>query len=155
MKFRQAIIFICMTMALSSCKMYEEVSVKEVLDVQIVEFDKEGVECKILITVFNPNWYKITLTESHVFLKFEGKLLGEVTLLENLVIPKRSQSTVEMKCDANYEAIQGLLGNVMLLLFQSEYTMKADGYIRAKALAVSKTFPVQFKETLTKEDLGF
>jgi len=44
---------------------------------------------------------------------------------------------------------------VLALLFKSEYVMEGNGYIKGKAMMVSKEVPVVFKETLTKADLGF
>ena len=139
----------------SSCAVYKDVEVTEILDVRILEFDNDGAECEIFISIYNPNGYKITLTESHVDLLFEGKSLGEVQLMEKVVIPKKAQTTITMKCEAKYESMEALTGNLIALLFKTEYVMEGTGYIKGKAMFVSKNVPVQFKETLTKADLGF
>jgi LEA14-like dessication related protein len=140
---------------LTSCAVYKEVEVKEVLNVEVTEFDQEGAECNVYLTIYNPNGYNIHLTESHVDLFFEGKPLGEVQLLEPVLIPKKSQSTVMMKCEAGYESMQLLMGNALSLLFKSEYQLEGKGYIRGKAMLISKKVPVSFSQKLTKKDLGF
>jgi LEA14-like dessication related protein len=135
--------------------MYKEVEVQEVLEVKIIEFDSDGADCEITMTVKNPNGYKISLTESAVELFFEGKFLGNVELTEQLVLPKRSLSTVKLKCLADYESLQSVMGNFITILFKSEYVMEGKGYVRGRALLVSKKFPVEFKERITRDDLGF
>lgn len=139
---------------LSSCMVYKDVEVKEVLDLRVLEFNSNGVECEIFLSVFNPNGYKITLTESQINLLFEGMQLGEVHLKEKLVIPKKAQSTIALKCEAKLENLEALTGNVISLLFKSEYLMEGNGHIRGKAMLVSKRVPVEFKKTLKKSDIG-
>lgn len=140
---------------LSSCTMYKDVEVKEVLDFKINEFRTDGADCEIFLTVYNPNGYKITLTESQINMMFEGKPLGEVHLKEKLVIPKKAQSTITLKCTAQFANLTELTGDLLSLLFKTEYIMEGNGHIRGKALFVSKNVPISFKETLTKADLGF
>jgi LEA14-like dessication related protein len=107
------------------------------------------------MTVKNPNGYKIQLTESEVDMFFEGKFLGKVELLEKIVLPKNSVSTVQMKCLADYESLQSVMGNFITILFKSEYVMEGKGFVRGKALLVSKKFPVEFREKVTRKDMGF
>ncbi len=140
---------------LPSCTFYKEVEVQEILEVKVIEIDKEGADCEIYMTVKNPNGYKIQLTESEVDLFFEGKYLGRINLLEEIQLPKKSLSTVKMKCLADYESLQSVMGNIITILFKSEYVMEGKGFVRGKALLVSKKFPVEFKEKVTREDMGF
>lgn len=138
----------------SACRVYKDVEVKEVLDFKINEFYSDGAECEVFLTIINPNGYKIALTESNIALVFEGKPIGEIHLNEKLTIPKKQQTTVSLKFTAEFGSLSELTGNLLALLFKSEYVLEGDGYIRGKALLVSKKVPVQFKETLTKSDFG-
>jgi LEA14-like dessication related protein len=146
---------VMLVMTIPSCTVYKEVEVQEVLEVKVLEFDNDGADCEIYMTVSNPNGYKIRLTESEVDLYFEGKFLGRVELLEEMILPKKSVSTVKMKCLADYESLQSVMGNIITILFKSEYVMEGKGFVRGKALMVSKKFPVEFKEKITREDMGF
>jgi LEA14-like dessication related protein len=140
---------------LSSCTVYKDVEVKEVLDFKVTEFRSDGAECEIFLTVLNPNGYKITLTESQINMVFEGKPLGEVHLKEKLVIPKKSQSTISLKCTAQFASLSELTGDLLSLLFKTEYVMEGSGHIKGRVMLMSKKVPITFKETLTKADLGF
>jgi LEA14-like dessication related protein len=139
----------------SSCKMYQEVSVNEVIDVKVNEFGQNGIKAEVYIQISNPNWYKLSLTESHIELFFEGKSIGEVQLAEKLVLPKKSVTTQTLKIDANYESIEAILANVLQLLFKSEFVLEGKGYVKGKAMFIAKKVPVEFKQQLTKDDLGF
>lgn len=138
-----------------SCTMYKEVEVKEVLNVNIAAFSTDGVTGDVQISITNPNWYKITLKECHIDFMFEGKPLGSAELMSEVTIPKKTTSTQTFNIKANPDQLQAIMGNAISLLFKSEYALEGKGYVKGKALLVSKNFPVEFKEILTKEDLGF
>lgn len=140
---------------LSSCDMYKDVVVEQVVNLQIISFNQEGAEFDLELLVDNPNNYKISLTKSHVQLFFEGKALGEVQLKEKIVIPKKSHSTIVLKCTAQFENFQELMGSMLTLLFKSTYTLEGKGHIRGKALIVSKKVPVEFNHKISKRDMGF
>lgn len=140
---------------LPSCSLYKQVEVQQILDVQVLSFDENGADCEIYMTINNPNSYKITLTDSQVDLFFEGSPLGKVVLTENLVLPKKSVTTLKLKCLADYESLQSIFSNALALLFKTDYVMEGKGYVKGKALLVSKKVPVNFKEKLSRSDLGF
>ncbi|MFN0032781.1 MAG: LEA type 2 family protein [Flavobacteriales bacterium] len=140
---------------ISSCTIYKDVEVKEVLDVNISEFSMDAVTGDVQISITNPNWYKVTLKDCHIDFMFEGKPLGSAELLDDVVIPKKTTSTQTFTIKADPEQLKAIMGNAIILLFKSEYVLEGTGYVKGKALGVSKSFPVAFKETLTKEDLGF
>jgi len=85
-----------LTLTLSSCKIYQDVDVIEVENVVFREFDIEGAEAEVWLRIKNPNSYKVVLTESNIDLYLEGKHMGQVQLLENMVVPKKSLSTQVM-----------------------------------------------------------
>ena len=135
--------------------MYKDVVVEQVVEVKILSFHQDGAEFELELLVDNPNGYKIFLTKSYINLTFEGIPLGEVQLKEKIAIPKKSHSTIVLKCDATFDNFQELMGSVLTLLFKSEYLLEGKGHIRGRALMVSKNVPVTFKEKLSKRDMGF
>ena len=149
------LLFVWFCLFLSSCSVYKDVEMKEVLDVQFVSLGEKGLDAEIYMTIENPNWYKIKLTESHVSLYFEGKPLGEVLLAEPIVIPKKSVSTQIMKVHGDYDDLQGLFGNVLALIFKQSFQLEAKGYIQGKAMFVPKKVDINFQQAMSKKDLGF
>lgn len=145
-------IFVMLT---SGCTMYKEVEVKEVLDVNITNFSSDGLTGDVQVSITNPNWYKITLKECHIDFTLDGKPLGSADLLSEIEIPKKTTSTQTFSIKATPDQLNAMMGNMIGMLFKTTYQMEGKGHIKGKALGVSKNFPVDFKETLTKEDLGF
>jgi LEA14-like dessication related protein len=129
--------------------------VKEVLEVKVTEFSDQGVKADVYLSITNPNGYKVSMTESHIVLVFEGKTLGEVVLEEPLVIPKRSMTTHVMKVNSAYGDLSSLMGNVLSMMFQSEFELEGRGYVKGKALFLARKVPVEFKQKLSRKDLGF
>lgn len=142
------------SLLLHSCSIYKEVEVKEVVDVKITEFSEQGIKADVYLSINNPNGYKISMTESHIVLVFEGKTLGEVVLEEPLVIPKKSMTTQVMKVNTAYGDLSSLLGNILSIMFQSEFELQGRGYVKGKALFVARKVPVEFKQKLSRKDLG-
>ncbi len=141
-------------LSLSSCKIYQDVDVIEVENVIFNEFDNEGAEAEVWLKIKNPNAYKVVLTDSDVDLYFEGNHLGKVQLVENMVVPKKSLSTQIMKVEVEYNNMETLMGNVFTLLFKENFLLEAKGQVTGKALFVSKKVAIDFKDTLTREELG-
>jgi LEA14-like dessication related protein len=141
-------------LSLSSCKIYQDVDVIEVENVIFSEFDNEGAEAEVWLKIKNPNAYKVVLTDSDVDLYFEGNHLGKVQLVENMVVPKKSLSTQIMKVEVEYNNMETLMGNFFTLLFKENFLLEAKGQVTGKALFVSKKVAIDFKDTLTREELG-
>jgi LEA14-like dessication related protein len=138
-----------------SCTLYKDVEVKEVLNVNITEFSTDGVTGEVQISITNPNWYKVTLKQCHLDFMFEGKPLGCADLLNEVVIPKRTTSTQTFAIKATPDQMQAIMGNAISLFFKSDYVLEGKGTVKGKALMFSKKFPIEFKEILHKDDLGF
>ena len=137
-----------------SCKLYKDVEVVEVENVVFNELGENGAEAEVWLKISNPNGYKVVLTESAIDLYFEGKEMGEVQLLDKMEVPKRSLSTQVMKVEVQYDNLEDMLGNLLVLLFKQEFQLEAKGYVKGKALFVAKKVDINFRETLTREDLG-
>lgn len=139
---------------LTSCKMYQDVTLSEVNNVEIKVFGVDGMSAEITVSINNPNWYKLTVRDSEVDLYFEGKKIATVVVDKNLVIPKKQVSTQTFLVNASSSDMQAILGNALSLFFKSEFVLEGKGYIDGKALFIGRRVPVEFKQKLTKEDLG-
>lgn len=142
------------SLQLASCKMYQEVTLTEVNNVQIKEFGVDGMSAAITVSINNPNWYKLTVRDSEVDLYFEGQKIATVVVDKNLVIPKKQVSTQTFMVNASSGDMQAILGNALSLFFKSEFVFEGKGYIDGKALFIGRRVPVEFKQKLTKTDLG-
>ena len=139
---------------LSSCSVYKEVEVHEVPDVQLVEFGADGMDLTIWVDIENPNWYKVHLTETEIEVFLEGKSLGNITLNETLIVPKKSRSVQPMAIHSSISSLDALLGNIFTLLFKEKFEVVGRGYVKGRAFFIVRKVDAGFRHFLTREDLG-
>jgi LEA14-like dessication related protein len=142
------------TLSISSCKVYQDVTLTEVNNVKMTEFGLEGVKAEITVSISNPNWYKLKVTDSEIDLYFEGQKIAQVKIEEDLVIPKKQVSTQTIQVNSTGADLTAVMGNALALFFKSEFLLEGKGYIDGKAMFIARKVPVEFKQKLTKEELG-
>lgn len=132
---------------LSSCSFYKEVEVSEVKNVKITRFDQDVVEAEITLELINPNWYAVTLTESFVDVYINGKEIGEVELKEKVKLPKKTTNLRTLVMVGDYEKMSsGFLDNLLTLLFANQAKFEAKGYMKGRALLITKKVEVDVQE---------
>lgn len=149
---RNAAVFFMLLCA--SCTMYKDVTLTEVQHVSLKEFGTEGITAEMTVSISNPNWYQLKITDSEIDLYFEGQKIAQVKISENLVIPKKQVSTQTFTIQSSSADLSAILSNAMALFFKEEFLLEGKGFIDGKALFVGRKVPVEFKQKLTKGDLG-
>ena len=137
---------------LSSCTMmYKEVKVTRVEDFELEELSSSDVKAILHMQVVNPNFYKITLSESDLIFMIDGANAGNITLAEPVVLPPRSTKTYDVKVNTNITNVESILGNALTLMFKSDITLEATGYVTAKGLGIKKEVPLTFKKVISNK----
>jgi LEA14-like dessication related protein len=147
-----AAFFFC---GIASCTIYQNVELQEVTNVELKEFGVDGVKAEVTVSISNPNWYKLKVTGSEIDLYFEGQKIAQVAISEDLVIPKKQVSTQTFTVASSSADLGAILSNALALFFKSEFDLEGKGYIDGKAFFIARRVPIEFKQKLTKEDLGF
>ncbi|MDG1260726.1 MAG: LEA type 2 family protein [Flavobacteriales bacterium] len=138
-----------MIISLSSCSFYKEIEVLAVDDIAITEFNKDVVEVDLTVTVDNPNWYAVTLTQSEIDVFVNSKNMGAVQLVEKVKLPSKSKSTKVVKLRGDAEDLSGnFLDNLLSLLFAKNAEFQAKGTVTGRALLISRKIPVDITETV-------
>lgn len=140
---------------LSACRVYKDVEFRGVKNVKFEQFDRKAIACVLLAELYNPNPYKITLLDSDIALFMEGNQLGNIELPAAAELEAESLTKLQLKCIANPESIPALAGGAIGLIFKKDLVLRGKGSLRAKAFFISKVFPVEFEQRISKEDLGF
>ena len=156
MKFRKGfwLLFI-LIFVLQGCRVYRDVEFKGVKETRFTSFNAQGVSCEFDVEVYNPNPYKITLMQSDVNLFLEGTRLGKVQLPESAVLHAENSTILKLTCTADPSSIPKIVGGAIGLVFKKDIVIEGRGNVTAKAFLVTKTVPVEFKQRIKKEDLGF
>ena len=147
-------IALLLALSTSSCKMYQEVKVSDVQNVQFSEFSGDKLEAQIFFTIENPNWYDIKMKDSKIDVFLEGSFLGTIEQFDEILIPKKSSTVQILKMTSTPDALSNILGNALALFFKQELKLEAKGYVQGKALFINKRIDVSVSEAIKKEDLG-
>ena len=76
----------------SSCKVYQDVKIEKVRQLQFEEFDNNGIQGTLKVTIENPNWYALEITAADIDLGLQGRKVARVHLSESVTVPKRSKN---------------------------------------------------------------
>lgn len=141
-------------LSLSSCAFYKDVELLEVVDIDVTNFQPDLIEAKVTLKVDNPNWYAITLTQSDVDVYVNEKAMGKVELVEKVKIKGKSTETKTLHLKGNPDGAGSFLGNLIGLLFSNSANFQAKGYVKGRALLISRKVPVDLTEAIDFEDLN-
>jgi LEA14-like dessication related protein len=142
-------------LCISSCSVYREVEVHEVVRVELSEFNSEGIDLNVYVDMENPNWYSIRLTDSNIQVWLEGREIGDVALTGPVVLPKKSRVTQPFSIHSTPGSMERLLGDLFSLLFKQSFEIEGRGYVKGKALFIARKVPVSFTHRIDRKELGF
>jgi LEA14-like dessication related protein len=148
-------LLVLVLITLQGCRVYRDVEFKGVKETRFTSFSAKGVSCEFDVEIYNPNPYKISLMKSDVELFLEGTRLGRVELPSSAVLNADEKTTLRLSCTAEPSTIPKLLGGAIGMVFKKDLIIEGKGNVTAKAFVISKTVPVEFKQKLSREALGF
>lgn len=150
-----ALVFVFAT-TLTSCSFYDDVEVIEVQKVDVKEFSKDIISADIYLKIDNPNFYKIKLMESDIDLFMNGKKMGKLHLREPLELPKKEVSVQALRMTADISDMSGdFIANTLTLLFAKSVELKAEGFVKGKAMGVGRKVKVDFKHDIATDEIKF
>lgn len=137
-------------LSLSSCFKYEDVQILEVTNIRVLDLTTKKIEIGIDMHIVNPNKYKISITDSDLELFIKNKKIGTAKIKDIIELPKKSDQVqhIAIVTDTK-DIVSGAIPVLLSLMFDESIELQVKGEIRAKAKAISKNFPVDFKERVT------
>lgn len=137
----------CFILIFTSCNVYKEIEVKEVRDVRLTEFGSDGLKAEVDVVVENPNSFKLKVTDSDLDVSVNGTNVGKVKLGEKLIIDKSSTNLYTLHFKSDYDDLSPqFLQSLITLIFVNYAEFSAQGYVKGRALMVSKKVKVDLKE---------
>lgn len=144
---KRFLIFILLGTALSSCNLYKDVEVTQVGEIRFTEMGQEGVKAEVDLRIDNPNSFKVKLIDSDIDVWINGMEVGKVRLAEHLTLNKKSEEDVVLKLSSDYDELSPqFLQTALSLFFANSADFKAQGYVKGKALMVSKKVDVDVED---------
>lgn len=146
-KSKHLLSLLLLSLTLFSCFKYEDVQLLEVKNIKLNSLTQKKIEIGVDMHIVNPNNYKIRITESDLELFIKNKKIGSANIKDKIELPKKSDQThhIVIVTDTK-DIVSGAIPVLLSLMFDESIELQVKGEIRAKARALSKNFPVDFKE---------
>jgi LEA14-like dessication related protein len=117
-----------LTLLSTGCLSYQEVSFKGITDMDVTKMDNDGISARVMVTLDNPNNFRIHVIDPDVDLFLNDVYIGKATLDSNLVLDKQSTKDYAVPLSA------ALTGQAKL---------KAKGSVVGRAFLIRKRFPFE------------
>jgi LEA14-like dessication related protein len=137
---------------LTSCFSVQEVTVSNIQNVKVQSFDNKGATLLIGVTIKNPNPVKLKVTSGEMSVKLGKTDIGKAKLNNKIAIPAKSEQMHEFEVKTDLSTL-GLAAIPMIadLLRSKKSTITMDGYIKGRALFISRKVDIKYTDTI---DIG-
>lgn len=139
------------TISLSSCFKYEEVTIKDIKTVKLIEFSEKGLIVESEIKIINPNSYKLSIVDSEFDVFIKNKLLAKARIDNDINIPKNSSEYHKVVLKSDYKDFaNGALVNMLALTMSGndKVKFKVEGFIVGKAFLFKKKVEVSHEDVV-------
>jgi LEA14-like dessication related protein len=140
---------------LCSCNSIEPLSLTQVENVQVEDFQSGELTLKFKIKIKNPNFLKFRIKQEHLDLYLNGRELGQAMVKDVIVVRRKSEDFHEfyVKVTPVKMTVAGILGLVGLFKDKPlEISIKGD--IRVSSFLYTRRYPVEIKENIDLKELG-
>lgn len=130
---------------LSSCT-FKEVEFKKIESFKLLNTDNKGATVELYIVLKNPNKMSITVSDVDMDVKVNQTNVGKIKLTEKVKIAANSEKANRFVVKAGYaDMAVGGFSSLLSIIMSKKVNITCSGNIKAKAMGVSKTMPVDFK----------
>lgn len=149
MKLKKLFYFLIISILLSSCVDYEEVTLSEIKSIKLLELGSSGLTIESELKLNNPNSYSIKVTESKFDVYIKNNKIGVASIASPLELSKSSDDYHLVKLITTFEENQantlpGILA--MSALGGGKIDVKLDGFIEGKAMFIKKRIEIVHEE---------
>ena len=143
--FKALFLVSIISMSLSSCFNYEDVEIKDVKSIKLLDFSVKGLSVESEIKINNPNNFKLSLVDSEFDFYVKGEKLGIASIEGNLNLPANSEEYHKVVLKSNRKdmspnAIPMLIG--ITASGKDKIDFKVEGYIVGKAFLFKRKVQV-------------
>lgn len=137
----QAVTCVLLPVFFSGCLSYQQVSFKGITDVDVTRFDNGGVAARVVVTLENPNSFRIHVIDPDVDLYLNEVFIGKATLDSNLVLDKRTTKDYAVPLHASFDGhASQAMGAMIAAALSGQAKLKAKGSVAGKAFMIRKRF---------------
>ncbi|MEX2380100.1 MAG: LEA type 2 family protein [Vicingaceae bacterium] len=144
-----ALFVIATCLLLSSCVNYDKVEIKEIKEVNLVNFSDEGLIVDSKVKISNPNAFDIKVVDSKLDIIVQGRPIGSAKIDGKLILPSKSEAFHTLRLKSNFDDLgKNALVNLLAITASNnnQIDFKFEGYI------VCKVFIFKRKVEISHED---
>ena len=149
-KSNTTIAALVLILSCGSCAVFEEPDF-EFSGVDIGEIGADEATFMVKAQVENPNWYALKVKKSQVDVLIENKKMGTIYLDNKIKFKRKSDGEHSIPLRASLE--KGALLQLMQYSMEDKLQLNIKGKVKAGILFISKTFPVDYKRSISGTDL--
>jgi LEA14-like dessication related protein len=139
--------------ALSSCSV-EDPQFRGIENIQVLDASRKAIKVRAEARMFNPNGFNITIQEANVAVQVNGINIGEVTETEEKVVDSKSEFVIPFVISVPVSAISdNPLSGLFNLAMGKPIEVKYNGFVKAKALGISKKVNLDDTKQLSLKDI--
>jgi LEA14-like dessication related protein len=127
---------------ISSCSIKDAVKVTSIKDVR-PNMENRVFFLNALLEIENTNFYNVTIKPSKISVSIDDKQLGELKLIDKVVLSSKSKETYPLKFQ--FQLSEGALFKIMSNVLKRDVNLTFKGKIKTKALGLP--IPIQIDET--------
>ncbi len=123
---------------------------REIREIKIEKLDKDGIEIRATMKVYNPNNYKIKVQSTDADLFLDGRQAGKAKLLDKVVIPANFDDFVNVRVRTDFTA--GSLQLIPIILGASvkrSVNLEVKGTAKARTFIIGKKFDFEYAHKAT------
>jgi LEA14-like dessication related protein len=127
---------------ISSCSIKDAVKVTSIKDVR-PNMENRVFFLNASLEIENTNFYNVTIKPSKISVSIDDKQLGELKLIDKVVLSSKSKETYPLKFQ--FQLSEGALFKIMSNVLKRDVNLTFKGKIKTKALGLP--IPIQIDET--------
>jgi LEA14-like dessication related protein len=139
------LLFGLILLSLSSCFRIEDVEIKEIKSVKLLEFTEKGLLVESEIMIANPNSYDIQVVGSEFNVVVNKAAIGEASIVNKLRIPGKSSDFHKVRLRSSPKELASNAIPKLIAITASgkdELDFKVDGFIVGKVWLFKKKVDV-------------
>jgi LEA14-like dessication related protein len=127
---------------ISACSFKDAVKVTSIKDVRPT-MENRVLGLNASLEIENTNFFNVTIKPSKIIVSIEDKELGELMLIDKVVLSSKSKETYPL--NFRFQLSEGALLKIMSNVLKRDVNLKFKGKIKTKALGLP--IPIQIDET--------
>lgn len=139
------LVLICTVLAF--CTGFRELTIERIEQVNILSFQKDGVEAEIFTRIKNPNHLSFTIYQTDLDVTLNGISAGKACLTNDIEIKRNSSEIYNFKVKSDFSNLNIMdLPKILSMAFSKNLTVGIKGNLKVGKAFIKKDVLVDFSQ---------